>query len=87
MEPSSAEDGDLLQVVESCHAVIEASMEPSSAEDGDFFASGGEGDILCASMEPSSAEDGDGKFELHSPNQPNMLQWSRPQLRTETGRS
>ncbi len=62
-----------------------ASMEPSSAEDGDQAVPHGDAAVAVASMEPSSAEDGD-RTENTLRTGLVMLQWSRPQLRTETPR-
>ncbi len=83
MEPSSVEDGNLVPLLQG-KCVIVASMEPSSVEDGN-----GDGRVRfpwwdAASMEPSSVEDGNfgapGTVFHDTP----QLQWSRPQLRTET---
>ncbi len=60
-------------------------MEPSSVEDGNetvsrmvsFFS-------RHASMEPSSVEDGNARSSSPLPPANRELQWSRPQLRTET---
>ncbi len=85
MEPSSAEDGDLARKV-NLERQLAASMEPSSAEDGDNEGDARPWPVDTASMEPSSAEDGDLKSRPlacgHAP-----LQWSRPQLRTETAKA
>ena len=63
----------------------EASMEPSSAEDGnESTATLGQGGTPAASMEPSSAEDGNVVAWQLEDSAYTGLQWSRPQLRTET---
>ncbi len=58
-------------------------MEPSTAEDGDHCRLSDLFAGQTASMEPSSAEDGDPRLWNHW-CLAFRLQWSRPQLRTET---
>ncbi len=83
MEPSSAEDGDAPAVrLVRCRGC--ASMEPSSAEDGDGNDTATLNPNIAASMEPSSAEDGDPMETEARHVCSKRLQWSRPQLRTET---
>ncbi len=59
-------------------------MEPSSAEDGDAVVAETDDATTDASMEPSSAEDGDSPAHRIRCGFLTLLQWSRPQLRTET---
>ncbi len=61
-----------------------ASMEPSSVEDGNENGSRTVSPSLLASMEPSSVEDGNIDVTPPPALLPEPLQWSRPQLRTET---
>ncbi len=83
MEPSSVEDGnDWARMASSAGRF--ASMEPSSVEDGNQRLSSECGSDCSASMEPSSVEDGNSFGCTVSSRPPNLLQWSRPQLRTET---
>ena len=83
MEPSSAEDGnDVGLVTGETHAM--ASMEPSSAEDGNSAVDSCGVGAADASMEPSSAEDGNLTSDSGGFSSGVWLQWSRPQLRTET---
>ncbi len=58
-------------------------MEPSSVEDGNQPISERHPVQFDASMEPSSVEDGNVK-KGHRQIDAIRLQWSRPQLRTET---
>ncbi len=60
-----------------------ASMEPSSVEDGNMGVIATHSEIQSASMEPSSVEDGNHRCTGLRPGR-GALQWSRPQLRTET---
>ena len=83
MEPSSAEDGDLAdKSIRVAHG--NSSMEPSSAEDGDGLDPAAVRFSQESSMEPSSAEDGDVTTSRKMRLFGFCLQWSRPQLRTET---
>ncbi len=60
-------------------------MEPSSVEDGNLLEVPGNNREGRASMEPSSVEDGN-STSIAVRAAMKRLQWSRPQLRTETGR-
>ncbi len=82
MEPSSVEDGNDNLILPSC-PVCAASMEPSSVEDGNSVLTVETSIAFSASMEPSSVEDGNWT-PLSRCLQTHQLQWSRPQLRTET---
>ena len=59
-------------------------MEPSSGEDGNLDAKVIEDSAECASMEPSSGEDGNKFVPEVWQSAVYALQWSRPQVRTET---
>ncbi len=62
-----------------------ASMEPSSVEDGNQLWQAHRGQQAAeASMEPSSVEDGNWVRHGDAETSTLALQWSRPQLRTET---
>ncbi len=65
------------------HHTTHASMEPSSVEDGNQNMMTMRGENTPASMEPSSVEDGNHNKKPEAAG-PRRLQWSRPQLRTET---
>ncbi len=60
------------------------SMEPSSVEDGNVGDFGGIYVQRVTSMEPSSVEDGNPPPAGPFSSMLTVLQWSRPQLRTET---
>ncbi len=84
MEPSSVEDGNIVGELNQIQSTL-TSMEPSSVEDGNS----GTGVpaitvALVTSMEPSSVEDGNHRTPQNAPEASTALQWSRPQLRTET---
>ncbi len=84
MEPSSVEDGNKAGL-DNPYRICKASMEPSSVEDGNPIVSRSCLPVVKrASMEPSSVEDGNKTCSSSSGHCPSRLQWSRPQLRTET---
>ncbi len=83
MEPSSVEDGNVVGCCTSADVAC-ASMEPSSVEDGNKSATCIGRSDPGASMEPSSVEDGNPGRDVVAVQKSVVLQWSRPQLRTET---
>ncbi len=62
-------------------------MEPSSVEDGNPLPLCQRVSVELTSMEPSSVEDGNESRPSVARSGPQKLQWSRPQLRTETRRT
>ncbi len=86
MEPSSVEDGN--QALRQREITEKyASMEPSSVEDGNLVYGEASCVVSGASMEPSSVEDGNAFFDNPQCGRIWLLQWSRPQLRTETAQA